>query len=467
MRHYGMEPTLKDSEVGFIFGAEESDASQIVKVGRLTEYGPSHDVFMDISLEKVIAICGKRGQGKSYTLGSFIEGLVTQHLSTSVSRLTDRRAVLLFDTLDIFQWMGVPLTSELRARYPEIERQAKALDGWCMSPEPLQVEVWRPAGYPSLSDRGSHREFRLRVSDFGIEDWGLLLGLDTVRDIKGQLLADAYVKVTSLGWNHRDGRWIDSIPEYSIDDLQDCLDNDPDFAGGQIYHSETVRAVRQQLLAFSRLSLFQGTGTPLNELLHAGQASVLLLNRLPEDLRGVLVAVIVRRLLRERAAASEAAKNLLVNPHLAERDAVALRELVRTAVPKTWVVIDEAQNVIPSDRKTSASEGLVKLVKEGRNFGLSFIVTTQQPKALDRSVMSQVETFVIHKLVSLADIDYVLENTKCPFPDRIKEDIRTLSPRELLLDLQCGQVVVSDANTVRAFAMQVRPRISVHGGFEA
>jgi hypothetical protein len=140
---------------------------------------------------------------------------------------------------------------------------------------------------------------------------------------------------------------------------------------------------------------------------------------------------------------------------------------VATSVPKTWVVIDEAQNVIPSERRTSASESLVKLVKEGRNFGLSFVVTTQQPKALDRSVMSQVETFVIHKLVSLADIDYVLENTKCPFPDRIKEDLRTLSAREVLLDVQRGQVIVSDASAPRAFAMQVRPRVSVHGGFEA
>ena len=177
--------------------------------------------------------------------------------------------------------------------------------------------------------------------------------------------------------------------------------------------------------------------------------------------------MLMRRLLRERASASEANKHLLVNPKLLDQEARALRELVSNAIPKTWVVIDEAQNVIPSGRKTSASESLVKLVKEGRNFGLSFAVTTQQPKALDRSVMSQVETFVIHKLVSLSDIEYVLENTKCPFPDGIKEDIRTLSAREVLLDIQRGQVVVSDASTARAFVMQVRPRVCVHGGFEA
>lgn len=435
MRHYGFDPPLADTGPGFVFGTEQPDGGEIVRVGRLTEYGPSLDVFMDISLEKVIAIFGKRGQGKSYTLGAFIEGLVTAEPSTSISQLKTRRAILLFDTLDIFQWMRVPLTGAHAARYPEIRKQAAVMEGWDIRPEQLQVEVWRPAGFRREADRDNLRDLQLRVSDFTVEDWGMLLALDTVREIKGQLLADAFTKVTSVGWDRSDGSRIEPSPEYAIEDILECLDNDPDFTDGHIYHGESVRAVRQQLLAFSRLPLFQGAGTPLNQVLRPGQASVILLNRLPEDLRGVLVSVLIRRLLRERATASEAAKHLLVNPHLSDQESQVLREVVAASVPKTWVVVDEAQNVIPSERRTSASESLIKLVKEGRNFGLSFVVTTQQPKALDRAVMSQVETFVIHKLVSLADIDYVLENTKCPFPDRIKEDVRTLSAREVLLDV--------------------------------
>ena len=56
---------------------------------------------------------------------------------------------------------------------------------------------------------------------------------------------------------------------------------------------------------------------------------------------------------------------------------------------------------------------------------------------------------------------------KTEFPAEIKEDIRNLSPRELLRDIERGQVVISDTNSPRAFVMQVRPRVSVHGGFEA
>ena len=272
--------------------------------------------------------------------------------------------------------------------------------------------------------------------------------------------------MTGTGWDNRDGRHMEKKDKYAISDLLECLENDTDYENGP-YHRETLRAVRQQMLAFSRLELFRGDGTPMSELLKPGRVSVLLLNRLPQDMRGVLVSVLLRRLLSERALASEATKNLMVNPNLSEREGERIRDFLKKAVPKTWVVIDEAQNVIPSEGKTFASPSLIKLVKEGRNFGLSFVVTSQQPRALDRSVMSQVETFVLHKLASHQDIEYVLENMKCPFPDSIKEDIRELSPRELIRDIERGQVIVSDTNSPRAFVMQVRPRVSVHGGFEA
>ena len=467
MRYYGFDSQLSETGPGFVFGQENSNASEIIKLGRLTEYGPAFDVYMDISLEKVLAVFGKRGQGKSYTLGSIIEGLVTQSSNSTISTLCERRALLLFDTLNIYQWMGIPLAEKYWADYPEIRAQAETLQEWALKPEQLDVKVWCPAGFAEGVTSSHHSEFHLRVSDFCLDDWGLVLGLDTVRDIKGQLLAEVYMKVTVVGWDHKDGVRVDAKPEYALLDLVTCMDDDLELQQGSVYHKETIRAVRQQLLAFSRLDLFQGPGTALCELLRPGQASVMLLNKLPQDLRGVLVSVLVRRLLRERAAASEAKKNMLVNPELTENERASLGEFLKGAVPKTWVVIDEAQNVIPAERKTSASESIVKLVKEGRNFGLSFAVTTQQPKALDRAVMSQVETFVIHKLVSSADVEYVLENIKSPFPSEIKEDIRLLSPRELLLDIQRGQAVISDTNTPRAFALQIRPRVSVHGGFEA
>jgi len=466
MRSYGLEPDLPDSGEGFIFGRESSREPDLIRIGRLSEYGPKLDVFMDVGSEKVIAIFGKRGEGKSYTLGSIVEGLVTKDGETTISRLHERRAVLLLDTLNIYQWMNVSLKPDYFSSYPEIRKQAAYIEGWNINPEELTVTLWSPAGFGGRVDQGNLRDLFLRVSDFSIEDWGQLLGLDMVRDIKGQLLSEIFLKVTQTGWTDREGRAIPRRRIYEIEDLIQCVEEDRDYENGA-YHRETIRAVRQQLLAFAKLDLFSGDGTPLNELLKPGQVSVLLINRLPQDMRGVLVSVLIRRLLLERSMASEAIKNLMVNPNLTEVRRDELLDFLRTGVPKTWVVVDEAQNIIPSEAKTFATASIVKLVKEGRNFGLSFVVTSQQPRALDRSVMSQVETFILHKLAAHQDIEYVLENMKCPFPTEIKEDIRILTPRELIRDIDRGQVIVSDTNSPRAFVMQVRPRVSVHGGFEA
>jgi len=466
MKTYGLTPDLPVEGDWCVVGSERGAPQEWLVLGSLAEYGHRYRVKFDTTQEKVIAVFGKRGQGKSYTLGSLVEPLATRQGATSIGNTRLERAVLIFDTLNIFQWMNVTLVPDLEQDYPEIRRQLGALSGWDISPEPLNVEIWVPAGYRYPLSSPHFKDFHLSVSDFDIADWGALLDVDIVRDIKGQFLAEVFEKVVTLGWTTEEGETVEPQKHYAIEDLVRCIEKDHEYQDG-VFRPETRRAVLQQLKAYQRHPVFSGPGTPLTSLLKPGRASVVLLGRLPPDLRSVLVGTIVRRLVDERAEASENAKDLAVNPALDEETRRRKREAVESAVPRTWIVIDEAQNVLPSEKKTSATEALVRLVKEGRNFGLSFVVTTQQPRALDVRVMSQVETFVCHKLVSQADIDYLLENLKCPLPTRITDQDVILTPRDLLRDIGVGQAFVSDANTKRCLLLQVRPRVSVHGGFEA
>jgi len=466
MKTYGLTPDLPTDGDWFVAGSERGAPQDWLVLGRLAEYGHRYLVKFDVTQEKVIAIFGKRGQGKSYTLGSLIEPLVTTQEATSIGFTTRQRSVLIFDTLNIFQWMNVPLTEGPEKNYPEIGRQRKALSGWDIDPEPLDVQIWVPAGYRYPLSSPRFRDLYLNVSDFDIADWGALFDIDIVKDIKGQFLNEVFEKVVLLGWTNASGETVGPQRDYTIEDLIDCIENDHDYQDG-VFRAETRRAVLQQLKAYQRHPVFSGPGTPLNELLVPGAASVVLLGRLPPDVRSVLVGTLVRRIIDERAEASETIKDLAVNPELDEETRRRKQELLKSAIPKTWIVMDEAQNVLPSEKKTSATEALVRLVKEGRNFGLSFVVTTQQPKALDIRVMSQVETFIAHKLVAQPDIDYLLENLKCPLPAEIKDQDKALTPRDLLRDISVGQAFVSDASTKRCFLMAVRPRVSVHGGFEA
>jgi DNA helicase HerA-like ATPase len=465
VKRYGLHPELVPAGDSVVFGAQGETPQEWVLAGRLSEYGRRYAVKLDVSKEKVIAIFGKRGQGKSYTLGSLLESMCPVEQQSTISHVAGDRAVLLFDTLDIFQWMNVPLDGRWRDR-PQLDSQARLLDGWDIRPEPLRIQIWAPADHDPTPSWERHRVFRLHVPDLRVDDWGSLLGVDIMRDIMGQYLFEVFHKVTRTGWTDKDDNTHRGEPHYHIADLLDCIENDLD-SGEGVYRQDTRRAVLQRLRAYQAHPLFSGEGTPLRELLTPGVASVLLLNRLSEDLRSVLVSVVVRRILRERSEASAAAKDLMINPHLSPDERAAREKCLVNAVPKCWVVIDEAQNVVPAGKPTFASESIVKLVKEGRNFGLSFVVTTQQPKAIDQSILSQVETFIVHKLVTLADIRFVLENVKCPMPDEILDEQRQLSMSDLILSLSVGQAVVSDTEAPRSFVMEVRPRVSAHGGFEA
>ena len=59
-----------------------------------------------------------------------------------------------------------------------------------------------------------------------------------------------------------------------------------------------------------------------------------------------------------------------------------LTDVVEQSLPRTWVLIDEAQVLAPSDEQTLSGEALVKFAKEGRNYGLSMALTSQQPAAV-------------------------------------------------------------------------------------
>lgn len=465
MKRYGLYPEVVPVGDSIFFGTESGTSAEWILGGRLSEYGRRYLIKLDVSKEKVVAIFGKRGQGKSYTLGSLIEGMCTAQTQSTISRIAGDRAVLLFDTLDIYQWMNVPLNNEWTDS-AELDRQVALLAGWDIRPEPLQVDIWVPAGYERPLSSARHNTFRLHLPDLRVDDWGSLLGVDIMRDVMGQYLFEIFHKVTRLGWRDTGGDEHPPNPEYSLSDLLECIEHDEDRDEG-IYRADTCRAVLQRLRAYQVHPLFSREGTPLRQFLKPGRTTVLLLNRLPDDLRSVLVSVLVRRILRERSEASEVAKDLMINPNLSPRERSMKEEFLLKTVPKCWIVVDEAQNVVPASKKTFASESIVKLVKEGRNFGLSFVVTTQEPRAIDQSILSQVETFIVHKLVSLADIRFVLDNAKSPLPHEIKDEQRRLSMSELLLSLSVGQAVVSDANAPRCFLMEVRPRVGAHGGFEA
>jgi len=443
-----------------VFGMHGNSSPSWVYLGRLAEAGPLTDVRFDTSMAHVIGLFGKRGSGESYTLGTLLEGLCTREASTTISQNPRTQAILLFDTLGIFQWVNIALNE--KSDKETIQQQFAVRRGWSIKSELLDVGIWIPKGSASDSTPLSHNEFTIRCSDFAAEDWGYLLGLNIYQDRMGQLLNDAFIKVALEGWH--DGEHAHkAMLAYSLSALIKCIESDRDL--NTTYAAETRRALRQQLCTYERNPVFADDGTSLQSLLKPGRMAVIVMNKMSDELRLIVVAAFLRRLIASRIRASETEKHLKLLDNLSADEQVRLKASLKDAVPPTWVAIDEAQNVLPSERATTATEVIVKYVREGRNYGLSFVVATQQPTSIDPRILAQVDTLIAHKLTVQSDIDYVKRNMKSNMPDEVKYANVPLSLDEILRGLDVGQALVSNTETERAFLLDIRPRVSVHGGF--
>ena len=124
-----------------IIGRDESDKKNfgkkgLIKLGkgyvRMGQYtSMSNNIFMDVARSHVILIAGKRGSGKSYTLGT-----IAEEISSLNEEERENIAPLIFDTMGIFWTM----------KY-ENEKEKSLLNEWGLKPKKLPVKVFAPYGY--------------------------------------------------------------------------------------------------------------------------------------------------------------------------------------------------------------------------------------------------------------------------------------------------------------------------------
>jgi hypothetical protein len=466
MTTYALDPEPTRSNGDVIAGDAAERQRDRLLLGKLAESGRSRRLWLDTSGEQVVAVLGKRGTGKSYTLGVLIEGLAAGQGSTQIAELTTARAGLVLDIMDIFWTTRISLSTQAA---PEISRQYGLMEAGGYHSQPLAVDIWIPAGFerPTI-DPPSIRQLTLRPSDLEIDDWAALFSVDIYSEPRGMLIADALNHVSVLGYMRTDGASVAPQPDYSMADLVGCIDNDADLQLN--YRPDTIRSVRQRMASYSTLPLFTGQGTHLHELLRAFRVSVLMLARAPDALKKVIVAVLVRRLLRERRDASFAQKRLDLDASLTAGETEALSSFVRRSVPRTWVLMDEAHVLAGGDEDSVARDALVKYAKEGRNYGLSLAIATQQPSAVDSRLMSQVETLIVHQLTAPRDASVATQNIRSPLPARIRVDGSDCEVDTLLRRLGQGVAAFSSGNApslTRVCVTGIRPRITAHGGYEA
>lgn len=467
-----LQPDNKDNIlIGQLAVRSEPEA---VFLGKVAEYGRSRNVWLDCEGAHAVYIMGKRRSGKTYTLGTIMEGLASENWIRQGGK---RQAILVLDTMNVF--ITAPHNAE--EVYGERSKEIEESKRWGLRSEPFNIVLFYPKG-TAPPPEGRSREISIQPADLDDKDWAALFGLDTYSDPMGQLIADVYEKVVLEGYEDVNGRYINNKQDYSIDDLINCLDNCEEIQNG--YHQDTLRAVRARLKALKRQGVFSETGVVIKEAFLPGQISILLLRDIEQNLRSLLVGVLVKRIMHLRSVADRYERLAIVqkgrfesfkekgNEEKAEEayeKCQQYQEEAKKGLPRGWIIIDEAHNYMPARGITPSGKPLRKCVDEGRNLGLSIVMATQNPSALDRSIRRNADILIIHSISMRDDIAAAEGMVNTFLPDTFEFGRERISSRvfeQLVRSLNPGYVVISNDGINRVLVAKIRPRITVHGGIE-
>lgn len=104
------------------------------------------------------------------------------------------------------------------------------------------------------------------------------------------------------------------------------------------------------------------------------------------------------------------------------------------------LVLEEAQNYIQQSRPTEedsvARLTFERIAREGRKYGLSLVVTSQRPSELSKTVLSQCNSFIVHRLQNPEDLGYfrkIVPNIYGP----MLEQLPALDPQTALVLGEC------------------------------
>lgn len=112
------------------------------------------------------------------------------------------------------------------------------------------------------------------------------------------------------------------------------------------------------------------------------------LSRMPLDTANGLIETILNRLFRKN-----------------EEKFVSGQETI-----PILIMVEEAQNFLSKEALKGESNIVVRIAKEGRKYGFGVIYITQQPSAIDESILSQTNNFFILHLLTQGDIRSLTSN---------------------------------------------------------
>jgi DNA helicase HerA-like ATPase len=368
-------------------------------VGWLLSRGPDDvPVALDVNefTSTHLSIIAGTGSGKSYLAGVTVEELMKPHNKGCVL-IADPHGE--YDTLIDMQ--NLPEFSEGSYR--------------------PKVRVMKPG------------EVKVRVSNLTLDDLRYLL--PSLGERMEWLLTEAYSRVQRMDGSAFDKRW-------TVDDLMNAVLElrDEHAARGADYSSSAeglLWRLKRQLKGSPNFDDLEHLD--LGRLFKPGQCTVLQLNEIDQRDQQVIVATILRRLLRARM----------------DTEKGKIGETDERYIPyPVFVLLEEAHHFAPHSADVISTAILKQVLSEGRKFGVGVGLISQRPGKLDPDVLSQCMTHCIMRIVNPIDQASVASAVESVGRDLLDE----------LPALSKGQVVIAGSSLNTPVICHTRSRHTRHGG---
>lgn len=420
-----------------IIGRDESDKKDFgdkgliyigkgfVKMGQYTSL--SNKIFLDVIRTHVVLIAGKRGSGKSYTIGVFAE-----QLSDLPKEVSQNIASVIFDTMGIYWTM----------KYQN-EKDRELLEEWGLTPKNLPVKIFVPYGhFDDYEKKGVpvDKRFALDVTELSAEDWIMAFELDLINPV-GVLIEAAISRLEK------------TEKKFYIEEIIDEVEKDKNSS------RDTKNAAIGLFGAADSWGIFARKGTKqtnIIELVSAGKTTVLDLSVYRSigafNVRALVVSLVSRKLFEQRMAARKKEEIESITKRFEIKGEAEKKEM-----PLIWLFIDEAHEFLPLNKKTIATDALVQLLREGRQPGISMILATQQPGKIHRDVMTQSDVVLSHKITSkqdLAALNHIMQSYMLESISQYMNELPQLK----------GSGIILDDTSERIYPMRIHPRFTWHGG---
>ena len=401
-----------------------------VKMGHITSL--SNRVMMDVARSHVVLIAGKRGSGKSYSIG-----VIAEELARLKQEVAQNLSALIFDTMGIFWTMAY-----------KNEKENELLGQWDLESEKLDVRIFVPFGYyKSYKEKGMPitKSFALKVSEITSDDWIITFGLNFVDPLAVVMERNVNLLLEEL----EEGR----IKDFDLDDIIKVVNKD-------VHAGKTEKDAAINLFEGAKtwgvFSSRNEPGTAVEELTMPAKTTILDLSCYSSvgsfNVRALVMGLLCKKIFNQRM---EARKHEEIESVRHGLDYLYYKE--KREMPLVWIAIDEAHEFLPKEGRTPATDALIQLLREGRQPGISLVLATQQPGMIHQDVMTQADIVISHRVTAKPDVDalnYIMQSY-------LSADIKTYLDN---LPRLTGSAIILDDNSERIYPMRVRPRFSWHGG---